>query len=46
MWRPFADITKIYFKGAKIAIDKFHFTRYVILGSRECKKESTKGIAG
>src|SRR5690606_18547768 len=28
MWRPYVNIAKIYFKNAKIVIDKFHFIRY------------------
>jgi len=28
MYRPFVDIARIYFKNAKIVIDKYHFIRY------------------
>ncbi|WP_235619568.1 transposase [Caldanaerobacter subterraneus] len=44
MWRPFADITKIYFKGAKIAIDKFHFTRYVYWAVENVRKRVQKEL--
>jgi transposase len=44
MWRPFADIAKTYFKGAKIAIDKFHFTRYVYWAVENVRKRIQKEL--
>nr|WP_009610565.1 transposase [Caldanaerobacter subterraneus] len=43
--RPFADIAKIYFKGAKIAIDKFHFTRYVYWAVENVRKRVQQDLS-
>lgn len=44
MWRPFSDIVKTYFKGAKIAIDKFHFTRYIYWAIENVRKRIQKEL--
>jgi len=30
MWKPYLDITKIYFKNAKYVVDRFHYVRYIM----------------
>ncbi len=44
MWRPFSDTVKAYFKGAKIAIDKFHFTRYIYWAIENVRKRIQKEL--
>ncbi|AIS52762.1 transposase for insertion sequence element IS1001 [Thermoanaerobacter kivui] len=44
MWRPFSDTVKTYFKGAKIAIDKFHFTRYIYWAIENVRKRIQKEL--
>lgn len=44
MWRQFVEIAKIYFKNAKIVIDKFHFTRYVYWATEGVRKRVQKEL--
>jgi len=45
MWKPFLLTVKTYFKEAKIAIDKFHFTRYVYWAIENVRKRVQKELA-
>ncbi|ADQ46967.1 transposase IS204/IS1001/IS1096/IS1165 family protein [Caldicellulosiruptor kronotskyensis 2002] len=44
MWRQFVETAKIYFKNAKIVIDKFHFTRYVYWALENVRKRVQKEL--
>ncbi|AEM78225.1 ISL3 family transposase [Thermoanaerobacter wiegelii] len=44
MWKPFSDTVKKYFKRAKIAIDKFHFTRYIYWAIENVRKRIQKEL--
>lgn len=44
MWRQFVEIAKIYFKNAKIVIDKFYFTRYVYWALENVRKRVQKDL--
>lgn len=45
MWKQFAEIAKIYFKRAKVVIDKFHFVRYVYWAVENVRKRVQKNLS-
>nr|WP_241243502.1 ISL3 family transposase [Caldicellulosiruptor changbaiensis] len=44
MWKQFAEIARIYFKKAKVVIDKFHFVRYVYWAVENVRKRIQKNL--
>ena len=45
MWKPYVDIAKVYFKNAKIVIDKFHYVRYNFWAIEKVRKRIQKGLS-
>ncbi len=39
MWKPYADMAKIYFKNAIVVIDRFHYVRQVLWAFDKIRRE-------
>lgn len=42
MWKPYADLSKTYFKNAIVAIDRFHYIRQVLWAFDKIRREEQK----